>query len=90
MPSSAVTITGSPLRWGTATGAISASKAPAAAAAAARRWLAAAHSSCSARPMPNSVLRRSEVAPIRQLSKAQKRPSCSMRSTMGLCPMRAP
>ena len=49
MPSSLLTTTGSPLRCGISTGAISASKTPFFCAAAARWWERAANSSCSAR-----------------------------------------
>jgi len=61
--SSTSTSSGSPFRFGTSTGAISARKRPSSMAAAARRWLSAAKASCSLRPIPNSLATTSAVSP---------------------------
>ncbi len=90
MPSSSVTLSGSPLRCGTATGTISSANTPDVVAAAARRWLSAAHSSWTCRSMPRAALRRSDDSPMMQSSKAHHSPSWVITSTIVASPMRSP
>ncbi len=90
MPSSAPTTTGSPRRWGTGTGTISSANTPDSVAAAARAWLAAAHSSCSALPIPSSAFLASDCSPIVHWSNEQNSPSCCIESTSSPSPMRSP
>ena len=71
--SSRETISGSPLRWGTSTGTISASNRPSDMAWAARRWLSAAKASCSSRVIPCRSATISAVSPREMVHSAGMR-----------------
>ncbi len=89
-PSSTLTTTGSPLRWGTSTLMISVSNSPSLAARAARSWELAATWSCDWRSRPADAAYFSVPAPMAHWSKAQNRPSYIIESTTVWSPMRKP
>ena len=86
-PSSVSKRMGSPLRWGTSIGTISALNLPAAMAASALAWLFAAHSSCSSRVMPELAAVKSPRQPMCLSSKAHHRPSWITPSTSSILPI---